>query len=73
LRGGPAHQPCEAPAPTQPGIHPLSDIDTLCGRDLAARNGRQNAGQHPAELLGRAQRRQIDPETLCRVDRSERR
>jgi hypothetical protein len=45
----------------------------LGGGDVAARNGCQNGGQHLSKILDRPQRRQIDPETRCRVDGSERR
>jgi len=45
----------------------------LGGRDVAVRNRRQHGGYHPSKILERAQRRQVDPETLRRVDGSERR
>jgi len=37
------------------------------------RDGRQNGGHHPPAILGRAQRRQVDPETLRRIDGGRRR
>jgi hypothetical protein len=64
---------CEAPNRAQPGTHPPRDTHGLGGRDLAARNSRQNRGQHLPDILDRAQRRQIDPEMLCRVGGRERR
>jgi hypothetical protein len=63
----------EAPRRAQPAIHPLCDMRGLGGGDVAARNGCQNGGQHLSKILDRPQRRQIDPETRCRVDGSERR
>jgi hypothetical protein len=69
----PALQSCEAPDHAQPGTHAPRDACGLGGRDLAASNGRQNGGQHRPEILDRAQRRQIDPETPGRLDGSERR
>jgi hypothetical protein len=63
----------EAPERAQPGTPPPRDARALSGRYLAARNGRQNRGQHLAEIRDRAQRREVDAETLRRVDRSERR
>jgi hypothetical protein len=73
LNGRPAYQPCEAPARAQPGIDPLSDLCAFGGRDLAARDRWSERLVRPEEILVRAQRRQIDPQTLRRVDRSERR
>jgi hypothetical protein len=69
----PALKSCAAPDRAQPGTHPPRNACTLCGRDLATRNRRQNRGQQLPEMLDRAQRRQIDPEPLRRVDRRERR
>ena len=66
-------QSCEAPDRAQPGTPPPCDARGLGGRDLAARDGRHNGGQHLPEILDRAQRRQVDPETLRRVDGGERR
>jgi hypothetical protein len=42
------------------------------GRDVAARNGLQNSGQHLPAILDGPQRRQLDPETLRRIDGSRR-
>jgi hypothetical protein len=69
----PALKSCAAPDRAQPGTHPPRNACTLGGRDLATRNRRQNLGQQLPKMLDRAQRRQIDPEPLRRVDRSERR
>jgi len=69
----PALKSCAAPDRAQPGTHPPRNACTLCGRDLATRNRRQNRGQQLPEMLDRAQQRQIDPEPLRRVDRRERR
>jgi hypothetical protein len=66
-------QPCEAPDRAQPSTPPPRDARGLAGRDLAARDSRQNGGQHLSEIRDRAQRRQVNPETLRRVDGSERR
>jgi hypothetical protein len=43
-------------------------MGALGGRDSTARKGRQNGGQHLPAILGRPQRRQVDPETPRRVD-----
>ena len=63
----------EAPRRAVPDLRPLCDMRGLGGRDVAARKGCQNGGQHLSKILDRPQRRQIDPETRCRVDGSERR
>jgi hypothetical protein len=66
-------QTCKALDRASLGTHPPCDAHALGARDLAACNGRQNAGQHPPEILRRPQREQVDPETHCRVDGSKRR
>ncbi len=66
-------QSCEAPERAQPGTPPPRDARSLGGRDLATRNGHQNGGQHLPEILDCAQRREVDPEMLRRVDGGERR
>ena len=58
-------QSCEAPGRAQPATSPPRDAHGLGGRDLAARNGHQNGGQHLPEILDRAQRREVDPEMLA--------
>src|SRR5438270_627441 len=67
------YKACAAPDDTQAGMRASRDARGLGGHDLAARDGRQNGGCHLPEILGRVQRRQINPEALCRVDGSERR
>jgi hypothetical protein len=65
---------CKArPDRAQPGARPPRDACSLGGRDLAARNGRQNRGQDLPDILDRTRRRQIDPEMLRRVGGRERR
>jgi hypothetical protein len=65
---------CKAcPDRAQPGTRLPRDACSLGGRDLPARNGRQNRGQHLPDILDRARRRQIDPEMLRRVGGRERR
>jgi hypothetical protein len=54
-------------------VRPPCEAQALGRRNLATRNGRQNLGQELPEILDRAQRRQIDPETLRRVHGFERR
>jgi hypothetical protein len=64
----PALKSCAAPDCAQPGTHPPRDACALGGRDRAARNGRQDGGQHLPEILDRAQRRrQINSETFRRM------
>ena len=41
----PALKSREAPDRAQPGTHPPREARALSGRDLAARDGRQNLGQ----------------------------
>jgi len=53
----------EAPDRAQPGICLARDEHGLGGRDLSARNRRQDSGQHVSKILYRAQRQQVDPET----------
>ena len=43
----------EAPDRAPPGTRPPCQARALAGRDLAARNGRQNLGQQLLEILGR--------------------
>jgi hypothetical protein len=64
-------QSCEAPNGAQLGTQPPREARALVWRNLAARNAGQNDGQQPPEILDRAQRRQIDPESRRRVDGSE--
>jgi hypothetical protein len=66
-------QSSEAPEGAQTNTHPPRDARSLDGRNLAVRNGRQNGQQHLRDILDRAQRRQVDAQSLGRVGRSERR
>ncbi|HEY1260470.1 MAG TPA: hypothetical protein VGF34_14575 [Stellaceae bacterium] len=76
-KAGLAHEPalrsCKATQGPPLPPHPPRDSRCLGGCDLAAGRTRQNGRQHLPELLGCAQRRKIDPETLHRVGRGERR
>jgi len=52
----PALKSCKAPDSPQPGTHSPCDALALGGRNLAARNRRQNSGQQPLKILDRVQR-----------------
>jgi hypothetical protein len=47
----PTLQSGEAAKGAQPRAHPAGDARTLAGRNLAARNGRQNGAQHRPAIL----------------------
>jgi hypothetical protein len=57
----------------QPGRCVPCGTRGLGRRDRAAPDGHQNGGYDAQKILGRPHRRQVDPETLCRVDGGERR
>ena len=57
----------------QPDAHLPRDARALGGRDFAARDRRQNGGQHLPAILGGARRCQVDPEALSRIVGGERR
>jgi hypothetical protein len=67
-RRQPTLKSCEAPDRAQARTRPPCEAQALGRRNLATRNGRQNLGQELPEILDRAQRREVDPETIGRID-----